>query len=109
MATGVGPRLARLDDTKFRHELAIRGITARQLAAQAGISEVTVARVRRAARVSPRTLLRLAIALSKIPINEQLVKILPDLPDVVPTKKMTAAAARDGRRGGSSASSTRRR
>jgi DNA-binding Xre family transcriptional regulator len=118
MATGpMGPKL---DDTKFRHELAIRGITARQLAEKAGISEVTVARCRRAAHVKPGTLLRLAIALSKIPVNAQLVKILPDLPGnghapadlrdiAAPIKTKTTTQPAGGRHGGQRVRASHRR
>ncbi len=117
MATApkVEPRLGRLDDRKFAHELAIRGITARQLAAKAGINEVVLARVRRAPHVRPATLLRLAIALSKIPVNPQLVKILPDPPGNghagidVPMKAKTTSAPRAGRQGDQRASASRRR
>lgn len=122
----MGPVGSQLDDAKVAYELAIRGINARQLAAKAGLNEITLARARRGQRVRPDTLIKVAIALKHFPVRPELVAILPDPPgngnghpsadlhDVkanVPETKTTSATQAAGRRGGhgDGSTTTRRR
>ena len=57
-----------LDPVRFDFELARRGITAADLAAVAGVHEVSLSRARHGARIREATLRKLATALTRIPV-----------------------------------------
>jgi len=66
----------RLDRAKLDYELARRGITARQLAARIGVSEVALSRARHGRCVRETTLRRIADGLRAIPELDGAVDIL---------------------------------
>ncbi len=57
----------RLDDAQLTRQLWIRGITARQLAEAAGVSEVILSRARHGQPITARTFQKLTAALVSIP------------------------------------------
>ncbi len=58
----------RIDAQKLDHALAMRGITARELAARVGIPEPTLSRARHGRPVSEGTLRKLSEGLLRIPV-----------------------------------------
>jgi transcriptional regulator with XRE-family HTH domain len=57
----------RLDRDRLDFELGVRGLTARDLSAAIGLSEVAISRARCGHPVTPRTLRRIAAGLTSIP------------------------------------------
>jgi transcriptional regulator with XRE-family HTH domain len=57
----------RLDRAKFDFELARRGLTARELGARIGLSEVALSRARNGHAIREATLRRIAAGLTAIP------------------------------------------
>jgi len=57
----------RLNVSRLRHEMACRGLTGSELAAAAGISTATMSAAMQGRSVSPRTLRKIALALSRTP------------------------------------------
>lgn len=74
-----------LDVARFDHELARRGLTARQLARIAKCHEVTLSRARQGRPINENTLRRITAALLQIPVlaGTELLLIGPD-----PNKKV---------------------
>jgi len=58
----------RVDPAKLDHELARRGITARELSQRARVPEAMISRARHGARISESTLRRLTGGLLEIPL-----------------------------------------
>ena len=61
----VGSRLSRV---RLDHELLIRGWTAADLARESGVCTATISAARHGKSISPRTLRRLAIAITAAPL-----------------------------------------
>lgn len=68
-----------IDGAELERELAIRGLTAKQLAHAAGVSQDTVGRARRGMPVDPLTLNKLVDALERIPARRRLTKLAPEV------------------------------
>jgi transcriptional regulator with XRE-family HTH domain len=59
----------RLNAASLDHQLALRALTARQLAVLSGVNESTISQARRGhRRISDRTLRRLSAALLEVPL-----------------------------------------
>ena len=66
----------RLDAARLEYELVRRGWDAADLAQAAGVSQGTLSSARKGKRVNQRTLVRLAIALSKRPVVPEVELLL---------------------------------
>ena len=64
------PQGVRIDGEQLKRQLALRGLTGRQLAKAAGVTEITVYRGCGGSRLAPSTLRKLVEALSAIPPME---------------------------------------
>jgi len=58
----------RIDVALFDYELARRGLTARRLAALAGINEVMISRARHGGQMREATFIKLTLALASVPV-----------------------------------------
>jgi hypothetical protein len=58
----------RIDAALLDYELARRGLTARRLAALAGINEVMISRARHGGKVRESTFIKLTLALASVPV-----------------------------------------
>jgi transcriptional regulator with XRE-family HTH domain len=58
----------RLNAETFAHQLALRALTARQLAELSGVNESTISLARHGRHISDRTLRRLSAALLDVPL-----------------------------------------
>ncbi len=69
--TRAGSRLVgvRLDPDAFERELAARGLEAQDLAKLAGLKEDTFIRARHGGRITRDTLMKIAVALEKVPMH----------------------------------------
>jgi hypothetical protein len=69
MASAVAARNGiRIDVALFDYELARRGLTARRLAALAGINEVMISRARHGGQMREATFIKLTLALASVPV-----------------------------------------
>lgn len=68
--------MTRLSRTRLDFELARRGWTASDLARSAGLSAATLSGARHGRQVAPRTLHKIALALSKAPVVEGIEELL---------------------------------
>lgn len=72
--------MTRVSRTKLDFELARRGWNANDLARAAGVSAATLSGARHGRRVAPRTLHKIALALSRTPVVagiEELLEVPP--------------------------------
>ena len=67
-----------LDRQRLDRELALRGLTARELAALAGVGEATISRARNGRTVTPATMRKLAVALTSVPVVTGAADIIGD-------------------------------
>jgi len=67
----------RLDRDRLDRELALRGLTAHQLSALAKVAPATLSRARHGHPVTPRTLSKLAMALTRVPVVPGAADLLP--------------------------------
>jgi transcriptional regulator with XRE-family HTH domain len=88
----------RLDAEKLDHQLALRGITARQLAERSGVPEPTISRARHGRPISESTLRRLSRALFETPLLLGADLLICDPQKKIATGSTSAAISKEASR-----------
>jgi transcriptional regulator with XRE-family HTH domain len=68
----------RLDRDRLDRQMAVRGLTARRLAALAGVAEATVSRARNGRTVAPTTMRKLVEALDGVAVVPGAAELLTE-------------------------------